>query len=121
MLKSTEKRINKDGIDRDPSNISKYFNESTGIKITTCHSTKGDEYEVVICVGLLEGKVPHWDEIINKSSSYSAYMARRLLYVISSRAKSALYLFSEKGIYTATRNEYIPTKQLSIAASKLNL
>lgn len=121
LVKSTEKRINKDGIDRDPSNLSKYFNESTGIKITTCHSTKGDEYEVVICAGLLEGKIPHWDEIIRKSPSYSAYMARRLLYVISSRAKSALYLFSEKGIYTTTRNEYIPTKQLSIAASKLKL
>ncbi|TKJ70969.1 ATP-dependent helicase [Pseudomonas sp. CFBP13508] len=121
LVKATNTRINKDGIDRDTRNLSKYFNELTGVKVTTCHSTKGDEYEVVICAGLLEGRIPHWDEIINKNHSYSTYMARRLLYVISSRAKSALYLFSEKGIYTASKNEYIPTKQLSIAASKLKL
>ncbi|MCX2201518.1 hypothetical protein LDO48_16615 [Pantoea agglomerans] len=57
------------------------------MKITTCHSTKGDEYEVVICTGLLNGKIPHWDDIIDCSRKHSDYTARRLLYVISSRAK----------------------------------
>lgn len=121
LIKATNLRITKDGIDINPKNIKKYFNESAGVKITTCHSTKGEEYQVVICAGLLEGKIPHWDEIINQQHAYSEYMAKRLLYVISSRAKAALYLFSEKGIYTASKKEYIPTKQLSLAARKLNL
>lgn len=121
LIKATNSRIIKDGIDTDPKNLKKYFNESTGVKITTCHSTKGEEYQVVICAGLLEGKIPHWDEIINQPHAYSAYMAKRLLYVISSRAKAALHLFSEKGIYTASKKEYIPTKQLSLVARKLNL
>lgn len=121
LIKATKSRIIKDGIDTDPKNLKKYFNESTGVKITTCHSTKGEEYQVVICAGLLEGKIPHWDEIINQPHAYSAYMAKRLLYVISSRAKAALHLFSEKGIYTASKKEYIPTKQLSLVARKLNL
>lgn len=121
LIKATNLRITKDGIDTDPKNLKKYFNESTGVKVTTCHSTKGEEYQIVICAGLLEGKIPHWDEIINQQQAYSAYMAKRLLYVISSRAKAALYLFSEKGVYTASKKEYIPTKQLSIVARKLNL
>ncbi|WP_218723506.1 ATP-dependent helicase [Pseudomonas bubulae] len=121
LIKATRLRIVKDGIDTDPQNLKKYFNESVGVKITTCHSTKGEEYQVVICAGLLEGKVPHWEEIINQRPTYSAYMAKRLLYVISSRAKAALHLFSEKGIYTVSRNEYIPTKQLSVVATKLNI
>lgn len=121
LIKATHLRIIKDGIDTDPKNLKKYFNESVGVKITTCHSTKGEEYQVVICAGLLEGKIPHWEEIINQSPIYSAYMAKRLLYVISSRAKAALHLFSEKGIYTVSKNEYIPTKQLSLVTTKLNL
>ncbi|WP_193039971.1 MULTISPECIES: UvrD-helicase domain-containing protein [unclassified Pseudomonas] len=121
LIKATHLRIVKDGIDTDPKNLKKYFNESIGVKITTCHSTKGEEYQVVICAGLLEGKIPHWEEIINQRPTYSAYMAKRLLYVISSRAKAALHLFSEKGIYTASKNEYTPTKQLSLVTTKLNL
>ncbi|TOJ70278.1 hypothetical protein CGI36_09470, partial [Vibrio parahaemolyticus] len=78
----------------------------------TCHSTKGDEYDVVICTGLLNGKVPHWNDIIDCSRSHQDYVARRLLYVISSRARKHLYLISESGHKTTNGNPYRPTSQL---------
>lgn len=94
------------------SDLSSFYNFRGGVKITTCHSTKGDEYEVVICTGLLNGKIPHWDDIIDCSRKHSDYTARRLLYVISSRAKKHLYMISESGHMTRNGFPYSITPQL---------
>lgn len=115
LLKAVTRRLGKDGVEDCSTCLPKYFNEGSGIKITTCHSTKGEEYQVVICTGLLEGKIPHWDDIYRKINNQAPYMARRLLYVICSRAKSSLFLISEKGVYTKGRIEYNQTKQLAQA------
>ncbi len=112
ILSATTERMAKYGMDYKASDLSRFFSSSNGVKITTCHSTKGDEYDVVICTGLLNGKVPHWNDIIDCSRSHQDYVARRLLYVISSRARKHLYLISESGHKTTSGNPYRPTSQL---------
>ena len=112
ILNATRERMKKYEMDYKASDLEKFFSPSNGVKITTAHSTKGDEYEVIICTGLLKGKVPHWNDIIDCSDTHQDYVARRLLYVISSRAKKHLYLISELGHKTKRGSPYTPTRQL---------
>ncbi|WP_210461744.1 UvrD-helicase domain-containing protein [Pantoea ananatis] len=112
LINATTKRIKKYSMVNKASDLSLFFNSRAGVKITTCHSTKGDEYEVVICTGLLNGKIPHWNDIFNQSREHSDYVARRILYVVSSRAKKHLYLISEQGHKTKRGYPYDVTPQL---------
>ncbi|MDS7930085.1 ATP-dependent helicase [Acinetobacter sp. V91_7] len=112
ILNATRARMTKYKMDYKASELEKFFSSSSGVKITTAHSTKGDEYEVVICTGLLEGKIPHWNDIMGCGDTHQDYVARRLLYVISSRAKKHLYLISELGYRTTKGAPYRPTRQL---------
>ncbi|MCS6237667.1 ATP-dependent helicase [Shewanella baltica] len=66
------------------------FKPRSGIKVSTIHGVKGGEYDAVISFGLLEGFVPNF----NDSSVESA---KKLLYVIGSRARKNLHLISERG------------------------
>ncbi|MEI7163669.1 UvrD-helicase domain-containing protein [Pectobacterium versatile] len=112
LINASLKRMKKYDMVYQASDLPSFFNSRSGVKITTCHSTKGDEYEVVICTGLLKGKIPHWDVIFKFSPEYSDYTARRLLYVISSRAKKHLYMISECGHTTKSGVPYSVTPQL---------
>ncbi|MFM1705523.1 UvrD-helicase domain-containing protein [Aeromonas salmonicida] len=112
ILNTTKERIKKYDMNYKASDLERFFSSSNGVKITTAHSTKGDEYEVVICTGLLEGKIPHWNDIMGCSDKHQDYVAKRLLYVISSRAKKHLYLISELGHRTNKGTPYRPTRQL---------
>lgn len=97
----------------DVVTFKKMFREKEGVVINTCHGVKGEEYEVVIAFGLVYGKVPSiYVEGARKNDE-----ANRLLYVIASRAKSRLYLFSEKGrtYWDSGLREHVeafPTRQL---------
>lgn len=112
LCDSTSQRMKSYNMSYEASDLHRFFCEPTGVKITSCHSTKGDEYDVVICTGLLKGKVPHWEDIIDRSRVHQNYVARRLLYVIASRAKKHLYMISESGHVTESGNAYIRTEQL---------
>ncbi|WP_454798503.1 hypothetical protein [Novosphingobium lindaniclasticum] len=60
-----------------------------------------------IAYGLLEGLVPYysdWDKVAT---------ARKLLYVIASRARKNLHLISERGRTKPWGEAYLPTKVLS--------
>lgn len=72
-------------------NFKKVFRQKEGIKISTIHGVKGTEYDTVIGFGLLEGWVPHF------SDSNGAVNSQKMLYVLSSRARKNLHLFSETG------------------------
>lgn len=97
----------------DINTFRKMFREKEGVVINTCHGVKGEEYQTVIAFGLVYGKVPniHTDPVrMNEEAS-------KLLYVIASRAKSRLYLFSEKGrtYWDDGVRQYVdafPTRQL---------
>lgn len=98
----------------DLNTFKRMFKEKEGVVINTCHGVKGEEYQTVIAFGLVYGKVP---------SIYTEYTkmdeeANKLLYVIASRAKSRLYLFSEKGRQYKDNGlkkyvEAFPTRQLA--------
>ncbi|WP_030016527.1 UvrD-helicase domain-containing protein [Curtobacterium sp. S6] len=69
------------------------FRPRTGIVISTIHGVKGAEFDSVIAFGLLEGLVPHFGEPAHKKLD----SAKKLMFVIGSRARLNLYLISETG------------------------
>ncbi|MFA1570858.1 UvrD-helicase domain-containing protein [Vibrio tasmaniensis 1F-187] len=86
-------RIRSEGIDYAGSieDFKRAFIPKTGVKISSIHGVKGEEYETVISFGLLEGMVPHF------SDTDKVNTAKKLLYVIASRAKRHLHLIAENG------------------------
>lgn len=78
--------------------MKKSFNERNGIVINTIHGVKGEEYTTIIGFDLLNGHLPHWDYIWNDTLKLVRHEeTNKLLYVLCSRAKENLYLFSETG------------------------
>jgi DNA helicase-2/ATP-dependent DNA helicase PcrA len=113
FLEGTRKRITDFLINDDVETFKSFYKESEGVVLSSFHGVKGEEYEVVVAVGLLKGKVPHWNVVINSPIGIQNSEANKLLYVISSRAKSKLYLFSETGYKTNKGKPYEPTPQLT--------
>ena len=75
----------------DIETFRKVFQHRSGVTISTIHGIKGDEYDAVIAYGLLQGMVPHFSDADGDES------AKKLLYVIASRARKNLHLISECG------------------------
>ncbi|KQM79198.1 ATP-dependent DNA helicase [Pedobacter sp. Leaf216] len=71
-------------------NFRKVFKQRDGITISTMHGVKGLEFDVVIAFGLLEDWVPHFSDVDGENS------AKKLLYVIASRARLNLHMISER-------------------------
>lgn len=71
-------------------NFKKVFKQKEGITVSTIHGVKGEEYDVVIGFALLEGFVPHFSDQDGENN------AKKLLYVLASRARKNLHLVSEK-------------------------
>jgi len=115
LIDATKSRIEQHNLVDTVHSLFSYFNNNNGVKVTTCHSTKGEEYEVVIAVGLVKGKIPHWNDIIGHNNAHADYVARRLLYVLCSRAKSFLHLISENGHRTRSGIALGPSPQLLAA------
>ena len=88
------------------------FKEKEGVVINTFHGVKGEEYDTVIAFGILNGYIPHWDTIIRQSKQYREDETKKLLYVVCSRAKKNLYLFSEQGRTTAKGNPLTSTDEM---------
>ncbi|MGK0427273.1 MAG: superfamily I DNA/RNA helicase [Ulvibacter sp.] len=113
FIASIINRVSEYEIANIASGLREYYRYKNGITISTYHQTKGEEYELVIAYGMLKGKLPHWNDIYAGGSQVADYVARRLLYVICSRAKRHLYLISEKGHATRRGDSLIPTEQLT--------
>ena len=84
----------------------KVFAGRAGITISTIHGVKGAEYDAVIAYGLLEGMVPHF------SDPEQIEAAKKLIYVVSSRARKNLHLVSERGRSRGWSGDYQPTDVL---------
>lgn len=108
FIEGAEKRLENSDFElsRDIESFKKMFKHEEGVVVNTCHGIKGEEFDTVIAFGLLEGKLPNWNE-------KSEFAAQKLLYVICSRAKRELYLFSERGRTTQGGREYLPTNRLA--------
>lgn len=103
-------RINKNQLPNDIESFKSVYKTKSGINISTIHKIKGEEYEVVIGFGLLEGFIPNWSDIINMPPMHSIAEAKKMIYVLSSRSKKHLFLFSELGRRTRSGNEYRSTQ-----------
>lgn len=91
-----------EGID----NFKRAFRPRSGITISTIHGIKGAEFDNVIAFSLLEGLVPHWADPKPIDS------AKKLLYVICSRARKNLFLISETARGKAGTRELVNTNYL---------
>lgn len=89
--------------------FSEMFKVSNGVVINTCQGIKGEEFNTVIAFGLLRGYVPHWNSIYGGTEELDS---NNLLYVIASRAKKNLHLFSECDRFTTKKKLYVPNRQL---------
>lgn len=91
-----EKRLNDPDfkIPSDIDSFKSFYREKNGVVINTCVGIKGEEFETVIVYGLLNGYVPHWNDIFSGTATEAS---RKLLYVICSRARRKLHLLSELG------------------------
>jgi superfamily I DNA/RNA helicase len=108
---SSQARINKlksDGAEfiGDIVTFRKVFQTRTGITISTIHGVKGAEFDSVIAYALLEGMVPHFNDQDGQDS------AKRLLYVIGSRARKNLHLISERERLNGRSEHYQTTLKL---------
>ena len=88
----------------DTASFKSFYREMTGIVINTCVGVKGEEFETVIAYGLLNGYIPHWNEIFHGNPEEAS---KKLMYVICSRAKNNLHLLCERGRMTKNnKSEY---------------
>lgn len=94
----------------DINSFKSFYREMNGVVINTCVGVKGEEFETVIAFGLLNGYVPHWNDIFAKTGHDAAM---KLLYVICSRAKTNLHLISERGRKTKNGTPLITTPELN--------
>lgn len=69
--------------------------DSDGITLTTMHSSKGLEYEVVFVIDINEGITPHRKAVKEADLEEE----RRLFYVALTRAKTYLFLYSVRELY----------------------
>lgn len=114
FFKKMESRIEKHKLESTCDAIVKSFREKAGIVISTIHGVKGEEYTTVIAFDLLNGHLPHWNYIFDSEMKpLREEDTNKLLYVLCSRAKKNLYLFSEKGRTTGNGNPYSPTDELA--------
>ena len=88
--------MRKDGFEyiSDIETFKKVFRQRKGITVSTCHGVKGAEYDTVIAFAMLQGYIPHFSDTVNGSEN-----AKKLLYVIASRARKNLYLIAERERY----------------------
>lgn len=105
-------RVKNNHLSTDVDTFKQCFKEKEGVVINTFHGVKGEEYTTVIAFGILNGYIPHWNTIIKKSHDYRESETKKLLYVVCSRAKKILYLFSEQGHKTKNGKPYTPTDEI---------
>lgn len=101
-------RLENEGVEqiREVGYFKRVFQNRSGITVSTIHGVKGAEFDVVIAYALLEGMVPHFNDANGDES------AKKMLYVVGSRARKNLHLFSESGRPRGRTNVYSATEVL---------
>lgn len=109
FLEKTNDRVRNNFLSTACCDLTKCFEEKHGIVISTIHGVKGEEYNTVIAFGLLNGYIPHWNDIYGGDRRKATL---KLLYVLGSRAKENIYLVSETGRSTQKGTLYTPTDEV---------
>lgn len=121
FVKGTKDRIQKyenQGLEDDRIFFEKSLRSGKGIVVTTSHSVKGEEYDIMICYGILHGMIPHWNDIFNRRE-LSENMGKRLMFVIGSRARERVYFIAEQGRKTNNGYAYVPNNYLLNITGKM--
>lgn len=114
FIEKSNNRMAKNDLSSDYDDICSFFKEKQGVVISTIHGVKGEEYNTVIGFGLLNGVIPHWDYILKSDlKPIRESETKKLLYVLMSRAKQNLFLFSENDRITKNGSPLSPTDELS--------
>lgn len=114
FFRSSDQRIEKlesEGITYvgTTENFRKVFKQREGITVSTVHGVKGEEYDTVIGFAILDEYIPFFSDTNKEVNS------KRMLYVLSSRARKNLHIISERGRKvhaTYKPNGVLPTPQL---------
>lgn len=112
FMERIKDRVKNNHLSTDIDVFRQCFKEKEGVVINTFHGVKGEEYTTVIAFGILKGYIPHWDIIINKPIDYQKNETKKLLYVVCSRAKKNLFLFSEQGRTTQKGAPLLSTDEI---------
>lgn len=112
FMERIKDRVKNNHLSTDIDVFRQCFKEKEGVVINTFHGVKGEEYTTVIAFGILKGYIPHWDIIINKPIDYQKNETNKLLYVVCSRAKKNLFLFSEQGRTTQKGAPLLSTDEI---------
>ena len=121
FISKAQRRIQSYNIDISFDGLVKCFKNKEGIVMNVIHGIKGEEYHTVIGYGLLNGYLPHWEYIMDqKLKSERRNETMHLLYVLCSRAKENLFLFSETGRKTQRGSTYSATDELQFVYGRYN-
>lgn len=112
FMERIKDRVKNNHLSTDIDVFRQCFKEKEGVVINTFHGVKGEEFTTVIAFGILKGYIPHWDIIINKPIDYQKNETKKLLYVVCSRAKKNLFLFSEQGRTTQKGAPLVSTDEI---------
>ena len=112
FMERIKDRVKNNHLSTDIDVFRQCFKEKEGVVINTFHGVKGEAYTTVIAFGILKGYIPHWDIIINKPIDYQKNETKKLLYVVCSRAKKNLFLFSEQGRTTQKGAPLVSTDEI---------
>lgn len=101
-------KLTKEGFDdiRDIDSFKKIFQQRNGITVSSCHGIKGAEFDSVIAFSIHEGCIPHF------SDENGPENAKKLLYVMASRARKNIHFISETNKFNRAKYEYQPTDVL---------
>ncbi|MEK5418537.1 ATP-dependent helicase [Paenibacillus sp. FSL L8-0708] len=88
------------------------FAKTGGVTFITSHKCKGLEYDTVIGFCLLWGYLPHWNNIFSHEIDENE-ISKKLLYVVSSRARNNLILIAESGRNTNRGTPYNANRHLA--------
>ncbi|MDO5569560.1 MAG: 3'-5' exonuclease, partial [bacterium] len=92
------------------SDMAEHNDAPNQVTLMTIHAVKGLEFDYVFVVGLEEGIFPHFNAIMDNSSS-AIEEERRLCYVAITRAKKELYLLNAKRRMLFGKEQINPTSR----------
>lgn len=122
FIQKAKVRIQRNKLDFSYAGLAKCFQKKEGIVMNVIHGVKGEEYHTVIGYGLLNGYLPHWNYIMKpemKNDRRSETL--HLIYVLCSRAKENLFLFSELGRKTQRDVQLTPTDEMQFDYSQYDM
>ncbi|WP_233610994.1 UvrD-helicase domain-containing protein [Lactococcus sp. S47] len=111
FISKARERIEKNNLETGIESFKSIYEPKKGINASTIHKIKGEEYHTVIGIGLLKGYIPNWHNVYHDGDK-GKREAEKTLYVLMSRAKRNLYLFSETSRKTRKGTNLVPTEFL---------